>query len=207
MKTHIRNIKRVYNQAKETHILEGKNAYRTYHNDLITVSESTGISFPACCAAFAALSPGVRIEENYKTFYLLVSFVKENKNPSDLNKVSYTGYSACRERAYNYLTGYQDFLTSLSKNSNKIRNFYNNVLNPDKDDYITIDRHMISIYLGRDAAEKERKQVFDNAKQYRIIADVYKYVAKKLNILPCELQAICWFAWRDRNAIPENSPF
>jgi thermostable 8-oxoguanine DNA glycosylase len=53
--------------------------------------------------------------------------------------------------------------------------------------------------LGRETSDVERKKIFDSRKQYRDIENEFFKVAEKLGIIPSELQAICWYTWRERH--------
>ena len=78
-------------------------------------------------------------------------------------------------------------------NGNKIKSFYMNLMYPDEKEFVTIDRHAISIVLGREATDKERSLT---DKQYQFFSECYKEVARELDILPNFLQSITWQAWK-----------
>jgi len=83
-------------------------------------------------------------------------------------------------------------------NGNKTQNFFMNLLYPDDKRYVTVDRHALSIALGRTCTDKE-KGLTD--KQYEFFAECYKELAQELDIVPNFLQSITWQAWRRINNI------
>ena len=78
-------------------------------------------------------------------------------------------------------------------NGNKIQNFYMNLMYPNDKRYVTVDRHAISIVLGRTATKKENSLT---DKQYEFFADCYREVAKDLQMIPNLVQSITWQTWR-----------
>ncbi len=80
----------------------------------------------------------------------------------------------------------------------KVTAFYNNILDP-SGDHVTIDRHAIDIAFGVVHTDKSRP-----AGTKKLIAELstaYRDAAKTLNIVPLELQAITWVAWRRMKGI------
>ena len=83
-------------------------------------------------------------------------------------------------------------------NGNKTQNFFMNLLYPDDKQYVTVDRHALSIALGRTCNDKE-KALTD--KQYEFFANCYKELAQELDLVPNFLQSITWQTWRRINNI------
>ena len=61
-----------------------------------------------------------------------------------------------------------------------------------KHKYVVVDRHSLSVALGRVATDKEMGMT-DN--HYKFFEDCYKKVADELNIIPSYLQSVTWEAW------------
>lgn len=76
----------------------------------------------------------------------------------------------------------------------KTVNFFWNILHPDVELGVTIDRHAITI-AGGDG----KKDV--TPKRYTDASLKYTEVAKKLGILPHQAQAVSWVVWRHQNKI------
>lgn len=191
----VKNILKVYKSASEEQKKLGMSAYQDYYRELKAMAEFFELPFKSVVAAFAAISPGNRIEENFKDTLTLIEGMKANKDLSRIKKLHC--YPQCTERAYNYLFDSEAFESRKGKKGLKTWNFYFNILHPFSPDYVTIDRHAIRIWCGGKAdCEKFEKSVFDSPNKYKAIAEDYKQAAKIANILPCEMQAITWYAWR-----------
>ena len=85
----------------------------------------------------------------------------------------------------------QKFLDIL--NGNKISSFFMNILDPNNTSIVTIDRHAISIALGRTATQKEQSLTKN---QYEFFVQCYVWTAEQLGITPSDLQGRTWSAWR-----------
>lgn len=85
----------------------------------------------------------------------------------------------------------QKFLDIL--NGNKISSFFMNILQPNNTSVVTIDRHAISIALGRVSTQKEQSLTKN---QYEFFVQCYVWTAEQLGITPSELQGRTWSAWR-----------
>ncbi len=83
-------------------------------------------------------------------------------------------------------------------NGQKIVSFYWNILNPMETNHVTIDRHAIGIALNG-SNRKPLPSLQITAKQYKFIAECYKYTAEKLDVIPAELQAVTWVTYRELN--------
>jgi hypothetical protein len=185
-----KNITKVLLSASPDEYAQGVNAYQEYHDRLKKVALVSGFEFEKVVASFAALSPGNKLELNFKDLDTLVSAVKTFKEASSLRLHC---YSSCTQRAYDYLTGWEEF--KPTRWNSKTFNFYNNILNPSSPDWVTIDRHAINVWHGKEVNEVLRKKFF-NTLAYKKIANDFKTVAKKTGLLPNQVQAITWYAWK-----------
>lgn len=92
----------------------------------------------------------------------------------------------------------------------KVRNFYNNVLDPEsKEGHVTIDSHAMGAALVKalSLSSPEIKHIQPHGRggqnamtgaegSYGLVADAYREAAKKREVLPNELQAVVWEAVR-----------
>lgn len=95
----------------------------------------------------------------------------------------------------------------------KVRNFYNNILVPNSDRYVTIDTHAgaAAHLIPFAASSREIDKLFKSVPQnggagvaehyitralYPVYAEAYALAAKELGLLPRELQSITWEAIR-----------
>ena len=79
---------------------------------------------------------------------------------------------------------------------NKTKAFFRNILNPDGDFKPTIDRHAISVYLGRRCNKKELHRGLESVVTNDTISNAYIRASKELGCNYNELQAITWVQWR-----------
>jgi hypothetical protein len=100
-------------------------------------------------------------------------------------------------------------IENISKNlgnMHKVRNFFNNISNPNDPNAVTIDTHAVAagLLLPLSGSSKEVLYNFGGASSkstgskgsYAVYADAYRELAKELKILPRELQSITWEAVR-----------
>lgn len=191
------NIHKVLALSDDIDYKEGKEAYSNYNKLLRRVSEFYKVGFTPTVAAFASLSPSNDYMGTLRSVVTLIQAVKKN---IPIDKISTSTYRHCLVRAYEYFTGQKDFL--LETEGLKIKNFYCNILHPEDKQYITIDGHAHSIWLGKHMTMKEA--LFSRSK-YFIIAEDYKKAAKQVGLLPNQVQAITWFTWKRINLIRYDS--
>jgi len=187
-----KNIMKVLLQATPEAYQQGLTAYQDYHNTLKATAEQHNLKLERVIGAFSALSPGNKLEMNFADLETLIKAVKKNKEASEIRLHC---YSTCTQRGYDFLTGWEpEFKTS--RKARKTYNFFQNILNPESPEHVTIDRHAIEVHAGKEVDDALRKKIFDSPRKYNEIAEDYKTVAKKTGLLPCQVQAITWYAWR-----------
>lgn len=79
-------------------------------------------------------------------------------------------------------------------NGNKISAFYLNIKYPEKANVTTIDRHALSIALGRWVTEEDYRGMTTN--QYEFFVQCYALAAMKVNVSPLLMQSATWVKWR-----------
>lgn len=112
----------------------------------------------------------------------------------------------------------ENISTRLGK-GNKVRNFYNNIANPNsKDGEVTIDTHaagvgLLNVISADDTASMGlfRNDSAGNSPLYAVLKESYQEVAKEKGLLPRELQSITWEAIRllidEASKTPANRAF
>ena len=76
----------------------------------------------------------------------------------------------------------------------KISSFYLNILYPTNTENITIDRHALSVSLGKWTTDADYQGMTKT--QYQFFVDCFKYTAKQIEISPLLLQSSTWEAFR-----------
>jgi len=170
---------------------DGANWYLEAHNFCKQVSENYNVSLVTVCAVMSALSPATNYEQNKKD---TVNLIKGKRG------YKCTTYGANVKKARAIL---KDGIPRFSsKTGAKTYNFFFNLLEPDNSAFICVDRHAYVIATG-----ETYKGL--TPKQYGNVAQQYTKAAKKLGILPNELQAVLWVDYRHKEEIKfkEFTPF
>lgn len=79
-------------------------------------------------------------------------------------------------------------------NGRKISSFYLNIRYPERSEYITIDRHALSIALNEWITDEDYKGM--TANQYEFFMQCYVLAAAKVNVTPLLMQSATWVRWR-----------
>lgn len=79
-------------------------------------------------------------------------------------------------------------------NGRKISSFYLNIMYYESANYITIDRHALSIALGYWITDEDYAGM--TAAQYEFFVQCYILAATKVNVLPLRMQSATWVKWR-----------
>lgn len=79
-------------------------------------------------------------------------------------------------------------------NGLKTRNFYLNILDPECAEAVTIDRHAYDVALAE--RNPDNKRLGLTPKRYAAFAEAYRLAAVEAGILPQQMQAVTWEAWR-----------
>ena len=100
-------------------------------------------------------------------------------------------------------------IKNISENlgeQHKVRNFFNNISNPNDKNAVTIDTHAVAAALLEPLAGSDEQVALNlggpktnsigSVGTYAIYADAYRELASELGILPRELQSITWEAVR-----------
>ncbi len=81
----------------------------------------------------------------------------------------------------------------------KVRSFYRNILDPSNPGPVTVDRHAASLVFGLRLSEKALKPLTGNIGGYAYCAGAYRAAARYLGLIPNQVQAVTWLAWRNAN--------
>jgi hypothetical protein len=168
---HVRRILSVYFQADAGEIRDGLSWYRDARRLAITI---TGLTPSRAAGIVAALSPNTAWSVNLA---IAGRFVATGDNV-------HTGKQMDKARAI--LSGRRPL--SVLKGP-KERPFYANIIRPADPIPVTVDRHAYSIWAGQPETRVPPRLVETVAADYRAAAEI-------LDLLPNQVQAITWIAWR-----------
>jgi hypothetical protein len=177
------NILTVFNQATADEIQQGKHWYADAHKQGIRLSKTYGISVYAACGIIAAVSPGLRWERNVEVAERIIQ-------GRELDGLGVRWYANVRkaklirngQKPENILRG------------NKVRSFYDNIVQPDRSLCVCIDGHAWAIAHGKRIRLDAVPPIGRRA--YNRLSASYAVVAKHLGLRPCQLQAVVWVVWR-----------
>ena len=176
------NIRRVYFDAR---IDISTDWYIEANIFAMKLASKYGVDYISVSGIIAALSPLKSWDENKK---IAEGFLKNGKGKHTRNMLSkakqITLFKGSMQREF--------ILAEL--NGNKIKSFFLNIAYPESPESVTIDRHAISICIGRSIIDAEGKGI--TLKQYNFFVSCFKDVAQELNIRPSMLQSVTWEKWR-----------
>lgn len=190
---HIGNIFQVYSRSDRKDLIAGMCAYQNYHDTMRKIAKRFGVHDRVVMGCFAALSPNNDYNGNLKDTETVISTFLDGKSVESANV---TTYKPNRTKAWSICQGEAPLDVLGGK---KVRSFYQNIVDPDDEVPVTIDGHMYSVWMLQRFNMSDAK--VGSGKQYDIIADDYRAVAKTLGVLPNVLQATCWFTWKRINLI------
>lgn len=160
-----------------------------------TLAKDFGTSVVRVAAVLATLSPGTSWDRNKIETRALLEEWRGQRTPGTF---PYTTYPANVKKARGILQApdrdcYMDLVKPRKDSGFKIGAFYANISDPRDMGPVTIDRHAIAICIGHapDAGEQQL-----TGYRYRCYAAAYRKVAAELNMVPSEVQAITWAAYR-----------
>lgn len=131
------------------------------------------------------------------------------KNDGEKAKVAWGSYTEINKANAIYLDGSQENITRSLGEMHKIRNFYNNIIDPmSKDQDVTMDTHAIAaaLLMPLSGTSKQVAENFGTGTKnssplgikglYYAYAEGYKLAAKENDLLPRQVQSITWEAIR-----------
>jgi len=180
------NIRRVMAMATSADYAEGMAWYSNAHLEALRIVSP----IPEVAAGMvAAMSPGMLWERNIPAAGKVrdVSIDDNMRNCAGLGVRWTNGLN----KAVRILRG-ESPDTVLG--GRKVRAFYACLVNP-RDDYaVCVDGHAFAIWSGRRVTLDQTPNLTE--KRYETIARAYRKVAKEMNMLPMQVQAITWVVWR-----------
>ncbi len=146
-------------------------------------------------AIMAAMSPGTSWDRNKIETRAMLEEWRGERTPGTF---PYTTYPANVKKARRILSGaerdcYLDTVKPRKDSGFKIGSFYRNIVDPSDGDAVTIDRHAIAVCLGHAPDDGEQQLT---GYRYRCYAAAYRKVAAERGMVPSEVQAITWAAYR-----------
>ena len=180
-RTMVRRIEAIYAQATPQEVDEGMYWYAKAHAIARAIDPDPAIG----AGIIAALSPQLSWGNNVKAAKALAAGIRPTRPlPASIAKA---------ERIH----GGEAPAAVLG--GKKVTAFYANILNPADALTVTVDRHAVALATGW--SPMEGTLLLGRKGGYEAVADAYRHAARRLGILPSQVQAITWCAWRRINNI------
>lgn len=188
-------IIKAYRYAQKNRLInQGKNWYKHANKLAQNLCLQYRISLDKCAGVISALSPGVTWEQNQTDATMLCQLYDLNLHNDAFTHHRFSTYSRNVLKAVEILNSDKKPIEYFSNNQCgfKTRHFYLNILEPKNNNGVTIDRHALAVSLGLNASPKQGL----TKNQYYNCSDHYERIAGKVGVLPHELQAITWVAYK-----------
>lgn len=192
----VNNILELYKLAEPEEIISGRQWYKQANELANVMAVKYNITLFQSAGIISALSPGIGWSQNIVDANNLCSLLNSGK---DIHSVTVTTYGNNKDKAYTIYSSPElseeaiyKLLLGASKQVNKTSSFYVNLLHPDKDEIVTIDRHAYRINLGIE----ELPDIALTEKRYRTMVQAYKIASNEIEYSAIELQAITWLIFR-----------
>ena len=173
------NILKIWNEANEGQMQDGVSWYTTVHHVAARLDPEDILR---AAGVISALSP--RMEWN-RNMFLAERTYAEGKAYGCL-----TANSAKANAIYNGA----DVVSTLK--APKTVAFALTIANPEDDRLVVVDRHAVSVALGRESTDADMA-VLNRKGGYDWYADAYREAAATLGVLPSTAQAATWTVWRE----------
>lgn len=206
----VKNILAIYGQATQAELFDGLRWYDEAFSFCATIADAHNLPVSNVAYACAALSPNNSWTGNQKDLItvcaafasgelekLVAAFETDTKAMQVLKVQTYPKQVI---KAFNLLkTG--NLLAHIGQGK-KTLSFARNIAFTDSLD-VTIDGHAASIVLNKRMTMKDASKEL-RPSNYHAFAAAYEIAAAELGILPKQLQAITWVAWRRMNNIGKH---
>jgi len=177
----VENIKAVYRQAYPHQHIAGMEWYEVANSLCQGWSKKYNVTFEQAAGVLAGISP--RLAWNLNVAYC-ERILATGTAPIMHGTLAKVRRILAGEHPADVLGG------------RKVMSFYANIVSPQFDTHVTVDRHAFDIAVGKVGDDKSRK-VLDRKGMYEYVADAYRAAAGDLGVAPCQVQAVTWVVWRD----------
>ena len=191
----IYNIISVYRDADETQHAEGLLWYSDAQKAAHNIAVKYDVPVYLVVAVIAALSPNNKWSRNIVNADALIgAFIRGD----GLLSVKVSTYHAMKRKAWDILVARPDYDGAKAMlKGQKITSFFCDIMGEFN---VTIDGHARNIAYGeRGGLTDDRSNI--GVREYRALQAAYQEAARRVGLMPYQLQAITWRVWRDRHGI------
>ena len=191
----IHNITSVYRDADETQHAEGLLWYDNAQTAAHYIAVRYDIAVYIVAAVIAALSPNNKWSRNVRNADALIgAFIRGD----GIDSVKVSTYHKMKQKAWDILAARPDYDGAKAMlKGQKITSFFCDIMGEFN---VTIDGHARNIAYGeRVGLTDDRSNI--GVREYRALQAAYEEAARRVGLMPYQLQAITWRVWRDRHGI------
>ena len=191
----IYNITSVYRDADATQYNEGLLWYSDAQRAAYDIAEKYDVPVYIAVAVIAALSPNNKWARNIVNADALIgAFIRGD----GLLSVKVSTYHAMKRKAWNILAARPDYDGAKAMlKGQKITSFFCDIMGEFN---VTIDGHARNIAYGERVGLTDHRSCI-GVREYRALQAAYQEAARRVGLMPYQLQAITWRVWRDRHGI------
>ena len=191
----IHTIISVYRDADETQHAEGLLWYDNAQKAAYLIALKYDVAVYIVAAVIAALSPNNKWSRNVTNADALIgAFIRGD----GLLSVKVSTYHAMKRKAWDILVARPDYDGAKAMlKGQKLTSFFCDIMGEFN---VTIDGHARNIAYGeRVGLTDDRTNI--GVREYRALQAAYQEAARRVGLMPYQLQAITWRVWRDRHGI------
>jgi hypothetical protein len=186
------SILNIYQLANRQENTEGLVWYEIANRFARTIARKHDISLVQVAAIIAALSPATHWAQNIiDTEHLIIV---------GSSKATVSTYHRNKLKALKFLHGKLEpidhYIGDKKYSWTKTASFFTNILNPTIAGKVTIDRHALRIAHGYTMTSDDAIYYGNTIRKYQTTSQAFFTVSKDLGLLPQQLQAITWLAYR-----------
>jgi len=191
----IHNITSVYRDADATQYNEGLVWYDDAQKAAYRIAVKYDMPVYIVVAVIAALSPNNKWSRNVVNADALIgAFISGD----GMLSVKVSTYNRMKQKAWDILAARPDYDGAKAMlRGQKITSFFMDIMGEFN---VTIDGHARNIAYGeRVGLTDDRTNI--GVREYRALQAAYEEAARRVGLMPYQLQAITWRVWRDRHGI------
>ena len=191
----IHNITAIYRDADETQHAEGLLWYSDAQKAAHDIALKHDVPVYLAVAVIAALSPNNKWARNVVNADALIgAFIRGD----GVDSVKVSTYHKMKAKAWDILAARPDYEGAKTMlKGQKITSFFMDIMGEFN---VTIDGHARNIAYGeRVGLTDDRTNI--GVREYRALQAAYEEAARRVGLMPYQLQAITWRVWRDRHGI------
>jgi hypothetical protein len=188
----VHNVMACYRAADDVQVAEGLLWYSDAQKAAHIIAAKYGIAVYIVVAVIAALSPNNKWTRNVINAEMLIAAFLRGDG---IDAVKVSTYHAMKKKAWDILAARPDYDGAKRMlKGQKITSFFMDIMGEFN---VTIDGHARNIaYDEKVGLTDDRTNI--GVREYRALQAAYEEAARRLKLMPYQLQAITWRVWRDR---------